>query len=435
MRPHRASYRDPGSGVFTDEEGDRVFRPLLYGPEVYNSLSVFPPILRNSHGNLYEVERIPFINYYHEWTFSEFQDSALFYLDLLDSLLKKGWKLRDAHPSNVTYDGMGRFIFMDHGSLVKDDGTGWQAQLQFIKSYAYPLLLLSNRNFAVANSLAPFIQDDSWQHRFRPPLFKRLSFGYQVLRAALLLSNRKSNGGHGRARPGFGLTPRHSIAFLRDFVGSVKPRLPASKWGDYYDRTILGDGYLERKSEILSKLLSKVADRVTTAADFGASSGKITGRLADRFKGIRFIAIESDPNASEELYLTSKNGNILPIHGNILQLTPALGFDGSYPSLDERLRSTSGLNLALGIIHHMMHGDTLPFERIIRFFKERSVPGAFLMIEHVGPEDPRYRLIRNPEYPYPEDRPSFENALAMHYRIIDQEEAREGRTIYLAEAV
>jgi hypothetical protein len=434
MMPVDASYRDPGYGVLTDDTGKRFFRLLPHEPEVYNSHPFFPGVLSRVEGNLYEVERIRFMNHFHEWTFSQCKDSALFHLDILESLIREGWMLRDAHPTNITYEGKGMFRFIDHGSLERYDGAGWQAHLQFIREYAYPLQFLSTSPIRSPQSLVPVLMDKSWQIQYRPPLSKRLSLGYRVLRSSLLLSQRKSLKDTGSSERKQKVNPRYSIAFLRDFIKSLKIHLPRTKWGDYYERTILEDGYLERKTSAVETCVSKVADRVSFSADFGASSGRITTRLSDRFRNIRFIAIESDPNASEELYLASRSSDVIPINSNILQLTPALGFDGSYASLDERLRNTSDLNLALGIIHHMMHEENLPFERIIRYFKERSKPGSYLVIEYVGPGDPRYRLIRNPNYPHAEDIASFEDALRIHYKILHKESVHDERTLYLAEA-
>jgi hypothetical protein len=434
MIPVRSSYRDPCKGVFTDESGERFYRPLPFEADVYNDLHIFPRVLEKADGDVHEVERIEFMNYFHEWTFSECRDSALFYLDQLESLIRQGWMFSDAQPTNITYEGDGAFRFIDHGSLIRDEGKGWQAHLQFIREYAYPLMMLANLPVRSPQSLAPILQNKSWQSLYRPPLSRRFSLRYQVLRSALVLSQKKSLKDHGATETTRRMSLRYNIAFLRDFIRSLKAETPRSKWGDYYERTILEDGYLKSKTSAVEAFVSKVSDRVGVAADFGASSGRITAHLADRFKDMRLIAIESDPNASEQLYQCSKERGILPIHSNILQLTPALGFDASYTSLDDRLRSASDLNLALGIIHHMMHEDNIPYERIIRYFKERSRPGAFLIIEYVGPGDPRYRLIRNPNYAHPQGPVAFEEALKTHYNILEKEVLREERMVYLAEA-
>jgi hypothetical protein len=434
MKPVKSSYRDPGKGVFTDGTGHRIFRRLPYEGHIYNSFSLFPRVLEKVEGDMHEVECIRFVNHFHEWTFAQCRDSALFYLDRLKTLLDRGWTFTDAQPTNITYEGKGRFTFLDHGSLTRDDGGGWQAHLQFIRRYAYPLMLLANLPVTAPQSLMPFLNDDSWQTRYRPPLAKRFSLGYQVLRAALLLSSRGSLKNDRLQGQGRRLDLRYNIAFLRDFILSMGVDSPKSKWGDYYERTILQDGYLERKLALTIQYVSTVSDRVETAADFGASSGKITVELADRFRNTLFIAIESDPTASEALYRASRSHAIIPIQSNLLQLTPAFGFDGSHPSLDDRLGAASGLNIALGIVHHLMHADNLPFERIIRYFKDRSLPGAFLIIEHIGPGDPMYGLIRNPNYPHAEGQSSFEEALSAHYRIIQKEAVHEHRAIYLAQA-
>ncbi len=91
--------------------------------------------------------------------------------------------------------------------------------------------------------------------------------------------------------------------------------------------------------------------------------------------------------------------------------------------------------MALGIIHHMMHEENLSFERILEYFHSLSLPGAFLLIEYIGLGDPRYQLIRNPNYPHPESLDDFEHALMRHYRIIKKIQVHHERILYLAEKI
>ncbi|MFZ9661193.1 MAG: hypothetical protein ACO29O_04880 [Chitinophagaceae bacterium] len=433
MKIIRSSYKDPSSNVFADEDGKRIFRTLSLSPENYNELNLFPKVLNHIENNIYEIEKIDFINFYYEWTFGQFKDSALFYLDILKELHQKKWALSDATPLNVTYKGNGSFIFYDHGSLKKSESGAWTAYLQFIREYMYPLIYLSNHSLDIPQLLLPFINNKHWQLQYKPEWNKRLSFKYQLLRSALLISTKKSlkdipQSNEAKSNKGF----LYNIEFFNDYIQSLHRKNELSRWGNYYSETVLEGEYVSQKTDTIIQYISQIKHVINTIVDFGASNGKLTSALAKSFNNISFIAIESDPIASAELYQCSKTNPIVPIYSNLLQLTPELGFNGSIDSLKSRISKISDLNLALGIIHHMMHEENLSFDHIIQYFHSLSKENAYLIIEYIGTEDPRYQLIRNVNYPYPEDIESFEESLKTLYNIGEKRKIHNDRYLFLA---
>src|SRR4051795_8872450 len=156
------SFRDPESRVFY--AGDDVFRALsadglsdfealeatglLDGERVVrteradgaaNATGLLVPepaaILRH--------ERIPFVSYPYEWTFSMLKDAALLQLDLLLAALEHDMVLKDSTPYNVQFKGA-RPTFVDVGSFERlRDGEPWVGYRQFCMLYLYPLLLQS----------------------------------------------------------------------------------------------------------------------------------------------------------------------------------------------------------------------------------------------------------------------------------------------------
>lgn len=429
----RSSYKDPGSNVFTDEDGKRIFRTLSLNPDIYNDLQFFPKVLNQHHNNIYEVEKIDFINFYYEWTFDQFKDSALYYLDILKYLHKKKWALSDATPLNITYKGNGKFIFLDHGSLVQGNDGAWTAYLQFIREYMYPLVYLSHHHVDIPQLLIPFINNKYWQLQYKPEWNKRISFKYQLLRSALLMSTKKSlKDVSDSEQPKISKGLLYNIEFFKDYIQSISRKNDPSRWGNYYSETILDGDYVSKKTDALIQFLSGISAEINQIVDFGASNGKLTGSLAEKFNHLTFIAIESDPVASSELYQSSKKYPIIPIYSNLLQLTPALGLNGSLDSLGSRITNISDLNLALGIIHHMMHEENLSFDHIIQYFHSLSKESSYLIIEFIGNQDPRYQLIRNINYPYPEDMESFEESLKTLYQIGEKRKIHNDRYLYLA---
>ena len=90
-------------------------------------------------------ERIPFVSYPYEWTFSMLQDAALFQLRLISTALDKGLMLKDASPYNVQWRGS-RAVFIDIGSFERvRDGEPWPGYRQFCMLFLYPLLLEAYR--------------------------------------------------------------------------------------------------------------------------------------------------------------------------------------------------------------------------------------------------------------------------------------------------
>src|ERR687897_2230614 len=90
-----------------------------------------------------EHERIPFVSYPYEWTFSMLKDAALVQLDLLLASLEQDLVLKDSTPYNVQFKGA-RPVFVDVGSFERlRQGEPWVGYRQFCMLYLYPLLLQS----------------------------------------------------------------------------------------------------------------------------------------------------------------------------------------------------------------------------------------------------------------------------------------------------
>ena len=86
-------------------------------------------------------ERIPFVSYPYEWTFSMLKDAALLQLDLLLAALEHDLVLKDSTPYNVQFKGA-RPVFVDVGSFERlREGEPWVGYRQFCMLYLYPLLL------------------------------------------------------------------------------------------------------------------------------------------------------------------------------------------------------------------------------------------------------------------------------------------------------
>jgi hypothetical protein len=156
------SFRDPESRVFY--AGDEVYRALsadglsdfealratglldderVVRTESAQDTAALRGLLVHEPAGVLRHERIPFVSYPYEWTFSMLKDAALLQLDLLLSALDHELVLKDATPYNVQFKGA-KPVFVDVGSFERmREGEAWVGYRQFCMLYLYPLLLQS----------------------------------------------------------------------------------------------------------------------------------------------------------------------------------------------------------------------------------------------------------------------------------------------------
>ena len=92
-------------------------------------------------------ERMPFVSYPYEWTFSMLKDAALLQLAITRQAFAAGLGLKDATPYNVQWRGA-RPVFIDVGSFERArEGEPWLGYRQFCMLFLYPLLLEAYRVF------------------------------------------------------------------------------------------------------------------------------------------------------------------------------------------------------------------------------------------------------------------------------------------------
>src|SRR5215216_158324 len=138
------SFRDPESRVFY--AGDEVYRALspdgladfealqetsllddgrVVRTERAADVSALRGLLVHEPAAVLRHERIPFVSYPYEWTFSMLRDGALVQLDLLLAALEHDMVLKDSTPYNVQFKGA-RPVFVDVGSFERlRQGEPW----------------------------------------------------------------------------------------------------------------------------------------------------------------------------------------------------------------------------------------------------------------------------------------------------------------------
>ena len=94
---------------------------------------------------VYEHEKIPYISYPYEWSFSQLKAAALHHLEFHLYLLDMGANLIDASAYNIQFIG-NKPIFIDLLSLKKyEEGEYWIGHKQFCENFLNPLILQSKK--------------------------------------------------------------------------------------------------------------------------------------------------------------------------------------------------------------------------------------------------------------------------------------------------
>ena len=175
---HPGSFRDPAGFIFThagqlyrqvnqagQADYDALMQSGLYDllrskgllighEEVIGEDHIGPSAGRYK---LLRPEKVPFISYPYEWSFSQLQDAALATLRIQKLALGKGLVLKDSSAYNIQFLA-GRPVLIDTLSFTKySEGQPWQAYKQFCQHFLAPLALAAKLDASLIKLLATHI--------------------------------------------------------------------------------------------------------------------------------------------------------------------------------------------------------------------------------------------------------------------------------------
>ena len=135
---------------------------------------------------LLKHEKINFISYPYEWTFTQLKDAALFHLDLQIYLLNKNAKLIDASAFNIQFKN-NKPIFIDVLSIDEyREGEYWYAHKQFCENFLNPLVLSAKKGISFNNWFRGNLEG-IYTHEIAPLL------GIRNVLSALLYNKQQAN--------------------------------------------------------------------------------------------------------------------------------------------------------------------------------------------------------------------------------------------------
>lgn len=374
------------------------------------------------------------ISYPTEWCFNALKAAALLHLDLMLQAIDHGLILKDATPYNVQFVD-GAPVLIDSLSFdLYNENLPWIAYRQFCESFLYPLLLEHFGKFFVHQSFGFAKEGIDAKHtaQLLPWRSKyRLNCWLHVYLPARISGNHDRNS----QAPHFSkLKMQQLISNLTGFVRSLRSATTsAAKWDVYYSTSILGEGYLDLKTQIITSLLdhpvfSNLASQ--TVLDIGANNGHFSKILAARARHV--TAIDNDAPSINHLYneISQDKLPVLPLVVDIADPTPASGFDNqAYASFNNRIKAD--VIVALAVVHHLAISRNIPLNLLADFL---SIQCNTLVIEFVPKEDSKVvgLLANRPDTFHNYHQQYFEEVFATCFTLVERKEvAGTKRVIYL----
>jgi hypothetical protein len=447
------SFRDPDSRVFY--AGDVVYRalsteglddfralqqaglledPRIVATELVHDGPELPaPLVKETAGVL-RHERIPFVSYPYEWTFSMLKDAALLQLDLLLAALERDLVLKDSTPYNVQFRGA-RALFVDVGSFERlRHGEPWAGYRQFCMLYLYPLLLQALKGVRFQPWLRGSI-DGITAAEMRGLLSARDRFHRGLLIHVFLharLERRYADRG-GEIRKDLrqaGFRKELIVANVRK-LRTLTERLrwdpPAGVWTAYGEGNSYSDEDAARKDDFVRDAARACSPRLVW--DIGANNGRYSRIAAEQARTV--VAIDADQGPPELLYRElreERDERILPLTIDLADPSPGLGWRGL-----ERTalagRGRPDLVLALALVHHLAISANVPVREVVDWL---AGLGSALVIEFPTREDPMVETLLAPkrEGLHPDyELGFFERCLAEAFEIDRSERLGSGTRI------
>lgn len=403
----RSSFRDPGGSVY--HRNGEIYRQINFvykddydyfiSSGLYRKLAKLQLIIphteiKTNNRQAYKTikpDRIPFISYPYEWCFSQLKDAALATLAIQKIALDFGMTLKDASACNIQFY-RGKPLLIDTSSFKKcDESRPWVAYRQFCMHFLAPLLLMAYSHPQLNKLLRVYI--DGIPLELTSALLPIRSWLKPSILAHIHIHAKMEN--HLRqkkVKAGKNILGKSALLGLVDnlenIITGLSLNLKKSEWSNYYKDNSYTPHAFNYKKKIVSGFLRLT--RSNTVWDLGSNTG-IFSRIAVGL-GAYTISVDSDPLTVEDNYLHCKKdatANCLPLVLDITNPSPGLGWEN-----EERMslyeRGPADTVLALALIHHLVIGKNIAFEKFGSFLSRIC---KNLIIEFVPKDDSQTQIL------------------------------------------
>ncbi len=456
-----ASFRDPTNSVFYVD--DRVLRGLdersaadwnaLSPTSFFEQFTADGRIVRTEPVSadvvaslpaerdwalVLEHERVPFVSYPYEWSFSQLSDAAVLHLEILLAALDEDTTMKDGYAFNVQWHGT-QPVFIDIGSFEPSRGGPWAGYRQFCQTFLYPLMLQAYKDV----SFQPFLRGQvngltptqmrglfGFRDRFRRGVFKNVHLHHALERrfggesAQAVEAEVKSAGFSAELA-------KAMVRKLAKLVGKLRWKRSTSTWSDYQEICSYSDEDTEAKKAFVRDATGRRSRSLVW--DLGCNEGTYS-RLASE-QADYVVAVDADDLVIDHLYRALRdegNTRILPLVMDLTDPSPGLGWRGQERQAFTD-RGDPDLVLALALVHHLAIAANVPLPAVIDWLRSFD---AELVVEFVERHDPMAkRLLANkpPEIHADYSIETFAPLLEAAFDIVRREQLPGGsRTLFHA---
>lgn len=381
-------------------------------------------------------EKIQFISYPYEWSFSQFRDAAILTLEIQKIALKHNMVLKDASSYNIQFKN-NHPIFIDSLSFEEYvEGQTWNAYGQFCRHFVAPIALMSNKDIRLQQLLRIHIDGIPLDLASKLLPIKTLAMFSLISHIHFHSKSEKKYSSKKINVKKINMKRRSFEGLIENLLSGIKKsklKLEDTEWGDYYDDTNYTDESFNEKQKIVKEFLNLSNPDVVW--DLGSNTG-IFSRIASETCST-VISFDIDPLAIEKNYIYLKNKNvknILPLLMDLANPSGNIGWDNN-----ERMslinRGPTDMILALALIHHLVITNNIPLDRLVNFFQKLT---RYLIIEFIPKEDSQIsRLLVSREDIFKNyDKQIFENEFSKKFNIIKTVNIKNTlRTLYLMKKI
>ena len=455
MIHENGSFRDPAGKIYY--KNNRVFRKLTaLGVERFLGLKESGIISRsikegflietkeiknedhdkkNKEELILEHDKIPYISYPYEWSFSQLRDAAIFHLDFHLFLLENDATLIDASAYNIQFIGS-KLKFIDVLSIQKyNEGEYWKGYKQFCENFLNPLILKSKKGIKFNNWFKGNIEGiDTNELNNLLSIFDK--FSYNIFVHVHLLNKFEEKYTSKKtlkpiAKGKNKISKKNLIAMLsqlRKFISRLKDQKSVSTWDGYSTNNSYSSEDKNKKKDFVAKFCKE--NNFNLIADLGCNDGEYS-TLCLKNGCKKVIGFDFDINAINKAYENSLNENLdfLPLY-----------FDAANPSSNvgwhqnERKgfieRANFNAIIALAFEHHLAIGKNIPLNDVVKWLVSLAPVG---LIEFVPKEDETIKKMlefKGDIFPYYTEA-NFEKYLLKNSEIISKSiVSNSKRTIY-----
>ena len=448
MIEEKGSFRDPAGKIFYSDE--KVFRKVnkdgldrlkfilennIISKSIEKEFLIKTTKYKSTEEEcIFEHEKIPYISYPYEWSFSQLKDAALHHLDFNLFLLKLNATLIDASAYNIQFI-RSKPIFIDLLSIKKyEEGEYWIGHKQFCENFLNPLILKSKKgiNFnnwfkgnlegietSDLNNILSFTDKLSYTIFVQVYLLNKLEIRSKQNKKITVKKNTRQ-------------FPKKSFVSmlmqLRNFIDNLKDKEKVSLWGDYSFKNTYKADEENKKKKCVENFCKK--NNFNLLADIGCNNG-IYSSIALKNLCKYVVGFDHDLNVIELAYKKSKIENLsfLPLYFDAVNPSSNIGWNEEERMSFKKRAKFDGV-IALAFEHHLSIAKNIPLDQVVEWIMKLAPKG---LIEFVPKNDETIKKMLEIKgdifFNYSEEK--FKESISNRGKILSTSKISEsGRVIY-----